>query len=77
MESDMRERDDTAIGNMSFDGMDAEQLTVVLRLALNAESEYDQAGRVGLANQCMTLRNRAREVIQFLNEANDLEEAAQ
>ena len=60
---------DQAIGSMSFDGMDLEQVTVVLRLALNAEVEYDNCGMTDLANQCMVLRNRARDARRQLLEA--------
>ena len=64
---------DLAIGEMSFGGMDEEQVAVVLRLALNAEVEYDRCGRTELANQCMVLRNRARDALGALIEARELD----
>ena len=64
---------DLAIGGMSLDGMCEEQVAVVLRLALNAEVEYDRCGRTDLASQCMVLRNRAREALQAIYEAQAME----
>ena len=57
---------DLEIGSMDFGGMDAEQLKVVVRLALNAEVEYDRCGRTELANQCMVLRKRAYDAHEAL-----------
>ena len=67
---------DLAIGRLSLDGMDAEQVEVVLRLAANAEAEYDRCGMSDLANQCMVLRNRAREAYSALIEAEVMEMSA-
>ena len=64
---------DLAIGGMSLDGMCEEQVAVVLRLALNAEVEYDRCGRTDLASQCMVLRNRARDALEALIEARELD----
>lgn len=64
---------DLAIGGLDLGGMDEDQVAVVLRLALNAEVEYDRCGRTELANQCMTLRNRARDVLEALIEARELD----
>ena len=58
-----------SIGGMSLDGMDAEQLAVVERLARKAEQQYDLAAMFGSANQCMVLRSRAREALQAIHEA--------
>ena len=66
---------DLEIGTMDFGGMDAEQLKVVVRLALNAEVEYDRCGRTELANQCMVLRKRAYDAHEALVEAEAMEEA--
>lgn len=60
---------DLEIGSMDFGGMDAEQLRVIVRLALNAEVEYDRCGRTELANQCMVLRKRAYDAHEALEEA--------
>ena len=65
---------DTAISEMCLGGMSEEQVAVVLRLALNAEVEYDRCGRVGIANQCMVLRNRARDVLEALIEAREMDD---
>lgn len=53
---------DNQIVEMSLDGLSIDQLEVIVRLALNAEVEYDNGGRTDIANQCMVLRNRAREL---------------
>ncbi len=66
---------DLAIGGMSLGGMGEEQVAVVLRLATNAEVEYDRCGRTDLASQCMVLRNRARDVLGALIEAREMEAA--
>ena len=66
---------DLAIGNMSLDGMDEDQVAVVLRLAVNAEDGYDAIGRTDLANQCMALR-QARDVLEALIEARELSDEA-
>ena len=50
---------DTQIGDMIIDGLSIDQLEVIIRLAVNAEIEYDIVGRTEMANQCMNLRNRA------------------
>lgn len=52
---------DNQIGGVSLDGFSIDQLEVIIRLALNAEVEYDNNARTDLANQCLVLRNRARE----------------
>ena len=64
---------DLAIGGMPLGGMSEEQVAVVLRLALNAEVEYDRCGRTDLASQCMVLRNRARDALDALIEARELD----
>ena len=64
---------DLAIGGMPLGGMCEEQVAVVLRLATNAEVEYDRVGRTDLASQCMVLRNRARDALEGLIEARELD----
>lgn len=64
---------DLSIGRLSLDGMDAEQVAVIERLAMKAEEQYDLAGMSDLANQCMVLRNRARDALGALIEARELD----
>ena len=66
---------DLAIGGLDLGGMGEDQIAVVLRLAVNAEVEYDRCGRTDLANQCMVLRNRARDALEALIEAREMEAA--
>ena len=64
------------IGGMSLDGMDAEQLEAIMLMAGAAEDGFDELAMFGHANQCMVLRNRAREAYSALIEAEVMEMTA-
>ena len=64
------------IGGMSLDGMDAEQLEAIMLMAGAAEAGFDGLAMSVHANQCMVLRNRAREAYSALIEAEVMEMSA-